>query len=217
MKSLAFFISIVLVSGCSKKGFFEFEESESIVIDELPQDFKVPDPVWKVTLPVHELDRKKPLMYVPAVVKLREKSKGILKNEMMTVEFPRGGGEFDLDRITTGQPGTFHLAVKLPESKNALQTKIFFVSQSRLRKVDREVLGSGCKKLLDLSTAFNKAMTQEGLKLNTTRHRHASILSGHFVILAEMEKVWHMTQLTFFDSTRMDLTCEGFRSTTGDK
>lgn len=232
---LLFFQSLLLATlvSCTKHSEEESAEPEVTMVDELPEDFVVPQVVWdsmKVKAPEEKKEeakggegaeggeaaagatKEKPILYSSVKVILKEKNKGVLKKPVMAYDFSRGGGELDLATVIGSQAGSFFLSFELPEYENALQKKAFFVSQSRQRKVDGEILGSGCRKVLDVSTQIYKLGKDTGMKINTTRKRHDSILGGHMIFLAETEKNWFLTQVTFYDSSRMDLFCKGFRT-----
>lgn len=216
----------MLTVSCTQNHEEEKVEPETILVDELPDDFVVPQVVWD-SMKAEPSEKKegggegeaatavkkeKPILYSSVNVFLKEKNKGVLKSPIMSYEFSRGGGELDLSKVVGPQSGTFYISFELPEYENALQKRAFFVSQSRQRKVDGEILGSGCHTVLDVSTQIYKLNKDAGMKINTTRNRHDSILGGHMIFLAETEKNWFLTQVTFFDSARVDLFCKGFRT-----
>ncbi|MFN8791927.1 MAG: hypothetical protein ACK5Y2_10785 [Bdellovibrionales bacterium] len=211
MKIFLFAVSLACALGCTKKNHFEYTEADVRVVEDLPKDFVVPDQIWNVTFPT-DGNKPKQIIYTSARVIFREKNKSILREPLLVLEFPRGGGEVDLSHVVTGQPGTFFMKFEFPEFKDAAPAKVFFLSHSRQRKVEGEVLGSGCRKVLDVTKGLLSAQKDEGLKINTTRQRHSSILGGHFVVLGENEKNWLITQVTFYDSSRPDLFCPEFRS-----
>jgi hypothetical protein len=185
-------------------------EPEVLRVEDLPADFRVPGLVWDQTLPTDALLKPKPVLYGPVQVKLIEKNKDTLKDNDVIYEFPSGGGELDLAQVTTEKPGSFFLSFHMPLHDKLLNKKVYFISQSRQRRVDGEILGSGCRKLLDLSSTIGQLEFKEQLQINTTRHRHVSILAGHFIFLAETESSWIVSQLSFFDSKRKDLMCPEF-------
>jgi hypothetical protein len=222
-------IALTLFLSCEKHEE-EPVENEIVQVDEVPLDFIVPQVVWDSMAPHAEEGgegggegeggkgpevKAKPILYASVKIFMKEKNKGVLKKPQMGFEFSRGGGEVDLSQVMGSQPGTFFVNFEMPEFENVLSQKIFLVSQSRQRKVDGEILGSGCRKVLDLSSGLGKVIKGEGLKINSTRSRHDSILGGHLIFMAETEKNWLMSQVTFFDSTRMDLFCKGFRTAGG--
>jgi hypothetical protein len=206
-----FFNCLIFIS-CTKKPTFDMHESDVQLVDELPDDFVVPNVVWESMKPKIPDEKEKAIIYTSVKVFMKEKNKGVLKKPLLGFEFGRGGGDLDLSTVLGNTQGTFFVGFELPELENALQKKAFFVSQSRQRKVDGEILGSGCNLVLDLSTELYKQSKETGIKINTTRYRHDSIMGGHLILLGETEKNWLMTQVTFFDSTREDLFCKGFRS-----
>ena len=215
-----------LMVACTQHHDEEVKETESVLVDELPDDFIVPQVVWDSmkAKPSEKkeggehggapaaAEKEKPILYSSVNVYFKEKNKGVLKSPSMSFEFSRGGGELDLSKVVGSNAGTFFIGFELPEYENALQKRAFFVSQSRQRKVDGEVLGSGCHTVLDVSSQIYKLKKDSGMKINTTRNRHDSILGGHMIFLAETEKNWFLTQVTFYDSSRMDLFCKGFRT-----
>lgn len=201
----------LFLTACEKHEKIEVQDSDIVLVDSLPEDFVVPGVVWKSMQPKTPEEKEKPIIYTSVKVFMQEKNKNVLKKPLIALEFPRGGGEIDLAMMMGAQTGTFFLGFDLPEFTAALSKKVFFVSQSRQRKVEGEILGSGCRKLLDISTQFFKQTKDSGIKINTTRNRHDSILGGHMIFVAETEKNWLLSQVTFFDSSRTDLFCKGFR------
>ena len=203
---------IVLAVGCQKSVDTNQTAIDAYRVEDLPMDFKVPDFIWDITNKVIEPNKPKTIVYGPVSLKLIEKNKNILKESPMLFVMQSGGGELDLSKVVSGQPGSFSLGFDLPIKDKILQTKVFFISQNRQRKVDGEVLGSGCKKVLELTSQFGKLGFSQMLDINTTRHRHVSVLGGHFLFLVETENNWTVSQVSFYDSERVDLFCPEFRS-----
>ena len=213
MKLLIWILFLALVGGCQKSADSDQQILDAYNVEDLPQDFKVPDFIWDITKKVVEPNKPKTIVYGPVQLKLVEKNKNILKESTMLFVMQSGGGELDLSKVVSGQPGSFSLGFDVPIKDKILQTKVFFISQNRQRKVEGEVLGSGCKKVLELTSQFGKLDFSQMLDLNTTRHRHLSVLGGHFLFLVETETNWIVSQLSFYDSERPDLFCPEFRST----
>ncbi len=205
-------------ASCGKKPFFDFETKDVILVDQLADDFVVPSVVWEAMKSSNKNEKEKvsekvkPIVYTLMRVFLKEKTAGVLKSPQLNFEFSRGGGELDFATLTGGKKGSFFLGFDLTEFETVITKKILFISQSRKRKIEDEIIGSGCNKVFDLTHELMKANKKEGLKLNTTRDRHASVLGGHLIFLAETEKNWILSQVTFFDSTRPELFCSKFRS-----
>lgn len=213
MKFLSLILFLALIGGCHKSTDTNLQTIDAYNVEDLPQDFKVPDFIWDITNKVIEPNKPKTIVYGPVHLKLTEKNKGILKENQMLFVMQSGGGELDLAKVVSGQAGSFSIGFDVPIKDKILQTKVFFISQNRQRKVDGEVLGSGCKKVLELTSQFGKFGFTQMLDLNTTRHRHISVLGGHFLFLVETENNWTVSQVSFYDSERADLFCPGFRST----
>jgi hypothetical protein len=214
MRKIFLFLMFVL-SACTQHNQFETSENDLAIVDQLPEDFPVPQVVWDSMKSKNPDEKEKPIIYTSVKLFLKEKNKGVLKKSLFAYEFARGGGELDLSTVLGPYSGTFFLGFELPEFENVYQKKVFFISESRQRKVDDEILGSGCNKVLDISTEFFKKNKDKGIEINTTRSRQDSILGGHLIFLAETEKNWLLTQVTFFDSSRTDLFCKGFRVAAG--
>ncbi|MFN8847468.1 MAG: hypothetical protein ACK5W9_11520 [Bdellovibrionales bacterium] len=176
-------------------------------VDDLPQDFRMTSKVWDVTKSIDPTIKDKPIFYGPVQVKFSQKSPGLLNEGNVIYEFASGGGNIDLSQVVSGQKGTFFISFHMPGTDNFTNGRVFFISRSRQRKIEGEVVGSGCKTLLDLSSSLGQLNFKGELKLNTTRDRHISILAGHFVFLTETDKSWIVSQISFNDSKRQDLIC----------
>ncbi len=196
---------VVTLVSCSKKST---EENYQVYrIDDLPQDFRMTSKIWDVTKPTDPAAKDKPIFYGPLQIKFSQKSPGVLKEGNVIFEFASGGGEIDLSQVVSGQQGTFFISFDMPGVDNIINRRAFLISRSRQRKVEGEVIGSGCKTLLDLSSSLGQLNFKEQLKLNTTRERHVSLVAGHFVFLVETDKSWIISQASFYDSKRQDLIC----------
>ncbi|MBK7961280.1 MAG: hypothetical protein IPK04_08785 [Bdellovibrionales bacterium] len=55
-------------------------------------------------------------------------------------------------------------------------------------------------------------MLKDGLKLNTARNRHISVLAGNFVLTGQKGKQIVVTQLNVTDSKNRQLLCPRFSS-----
>lgn len=209
-----------IFSACTRKPFFHLEPSQIVQVDELPEDFIVPNVVWNAMVDSKKDEtvktKSKPILFTFAKVFMKEKNDKVLKGPLLGFEFPRGGGELDLASVKGTKAGSFFLGFEIPEFEGALKQKVLFISQSKKRKVDGEILGSGCNKVFDITAEVLKGNQKEGIKINTTRDRHTSILAGHLIFIAETEKSWLLSQITFHDSSRLDLICPDFRSVPGE-
>lgn len=139
---------------------------------------------------------------------LTEKNPKVLNEKSYSFEFPRGGGFIDLAKYVSDQNGSFYIHFQLPEEDKPDQTKAFFISKSKKRKVENEIWGSGCKTAMEISTFYKKVISQGKFEVNTTRDRHLSLLGGHFILSVNDGKQIKVTQVTFYDSRRLDLMCD---------
>lgn len=150
-----------------------------------------------------------PRMLMAMKVYLKEVSKGVLK-ENTVFELPTGGGEIDLAQVLGDRKGSFHLGIELlPKSEQDIssQAKVFFVSNHTERAIDGKTVGMGCRRFVDLSKGFATLMKQEGLKVNTTAHRHVSMIAGTFVFAIAEKDALHLATLTLTDSRYPSLLC----------
>lgn len=141
-------------------------------------------------------------------VLLREKNAGVLRDKKVSIELPKGGGEIDLAKYMGEKKGTFFLNFDFPEMQDASFKKVIFVSESKRRKVEDEVIGSGCNVFYDLTNSITKNFDGQGIKLNTTKDRHASVIGGHFLFSAKKEGQTIVSRVSFTDSARPELFCE---------
>jgi hypothetical protein len=183
------------------------EEFQILRVEDLPQDFRVSSKIWDVTKSTDPAIKDKPIFYGPMQIKFWQKKPGLLKDGNVIFEFASGGGGIDLSQVVNGQQGTFYVSFDMPGIEKVVKHRAYHISRSRQRKVDGEVIGTGCKKLLDLSSGIGKLNFKNEIKLNTTRDRHVSLLAGNFVFLTETDSNWIVSQVTFYDTKRQDLIC----------
>lgn len=179
-------------------------EEMGLKITDNPEDIKVPAQMWDLI----GSEKKSQLIFVPVTLVLTEKNPGILKQSPTRLTFPRGGGEIDLSRFLTGRPGSFYVKFIFDPHKAKDSSKVFFVSQTRKRKIDGEVFGTGCKKFLEISHGLDKVSKGEGILVNTTRSRHVTVLGGSFVFASVQNRDIRLSQVTFKDSNHPEYFCE---------
>lgn len=199
-----FLVAIILASvSCSKKDLFRSEHPQVYVAEELPQDIKVPLKMWDFF--TGDSDG---FIFSEVKVWLKDKNPGVLKDPGIAIEFPKGGGEVDLAKFIANENGSFYVGFDFPEFEGATMKKVLFISRSKKRRIDGEVWGSGCNKAVDVTTQFLKSMEKnEGIKVNTTRHRHISVIGGTFILAATKDGQNFITQVTFTDSSHLDSLC----------
>lgn len=138
-----------------------------------------------------------------------EKNEDVLKDKAVKIHFPKGGGEIDLAQYMGKAPGSFFVGFDDPDFKDATEKKVVFVSDTRKRRLEDQVYGGGCNQFFDITEQFLKNMKEQGLKVNTTRERHVTVLGGHFLFSAIKGNTVYISQVTFKDSEHKNLFCEG--------
>lgn len=159
--------------------------------------------------------------YVPLTVVLSEKpdNKGILQSHDHQLYFGPGGGVVDLADFVENRRGSYNLKVIFGKGKpdgskedplNDLSkesVKVFFLSNSRRRRWEGKLIGSGCTKYFDITSFFEKSMKASGFTLNTTDHLDVTSLSGSFFFAAQVNKTLYISELSIKDSRFNSLQC----------
>lgn len=221
MKKISVLLLLILL-GCNKKVNYLSDHAYEFEPPEFTQDIKIPTKLWDeiekiakgenqdaITTSIDDLASTGLDVHFTSIeVLLNEKNKGVLKHPSYKIKMPIGGGEIDLSTLMADKNGSFYLGFSLPSEYTDLDYKVFFVSRGKKRKIDNEVIGSGCNVYFELTKEFNKKMKKEGILVNTTRYRHISLLAGNFIFVAQKEKKTLLTQVQFTDSTNKALLCE---------
>lgn len=208
------FCACLCAFSCSKKSIFESpEETQVRVVDDTPGDFKIPVALWEdiEAQPKHGdemVENKSSIIFAPLRVFLIEKNAGVLVKPRVQVDFPRGGGVLDLSEFTTAVEGSFYFGLEIPGIAGLTNLRVFYLSEARKRKIDGEIYGAGCQTYMDISARLNQEMLKEGLKVNTVRNRHTSVLAGNFILTAQKDKRTLVTQVHIVDSKNSNLLCE---------
>lgn len=115
---------------------------------------------------------------------------------------PPGGGTVDLADYVTPLKGLFRLKITLENDHREVQfpSKVYFISQSKERKVDNETFGSGCGKYFDVTKFFNTSMTRNGFELYTADQRYVPVVRGTFVFVSYTPEALQLASVTFYDS-----------------
>jgi hypothetical protein len=150
-----------------------------------------------------------PILYSSLKVFMAEKNPGILKSPSYRIDLPRGGGSFDLSNYVSENSGSFFVGFELPEEFiDGTNFKALYISQARKRKVEDRILGGGCSQFFDITRKFLEMMKTEGIRANTTRQRHVTLLAGHYIFSVLKEGRIYITQATITDSKNKNLLCE---------
>lgn len=227
---------ILFMFSCKSEVEQVSSEANDVNIDELQKDFKIPVELWsqmvddaqaahkpspapaekskdghgKEAENSHASDNSKngQVIFVPAKLTLTAKNEGVLKNAKTVIRFPRGGGTVDLSDWTTGENGTYYMKFEMEEVEQPEEVKTFFLSQTRKRKIENEIIGMGCNRYVEFGEKYFNAMGGKGLAVNTTRNRHVSVTGGRWFFVAKQTGKVYVSQVTVADATKKDLFCE---------
>lgn len=216
---------LLFLSGCTQDSVFSHRDKITVrSVAEFSQDILIPVQLWdlvegKGTDPASASEgavttgNAGNIIFAPLRVLLFEKNEGVLKSPKMQIDYPLGGGQLDLSEVTTGKIGTFFIGIEIPEISGLIQTRVFYVSGARKRKLDGDIYGSGCQLFMDISEKFQSEMKKEGIKVNTSRNRHVSVLAGNFILTAHKDNQILVSQLTVIDSKNSHLLCRNPKET----
>lgn len=150
-----------------------------------------------------KLEAEKPLVrhLLTAIAELTQTSPRALKAPTR-ITTPPGGGAIDLADYVTPLKGSFFVKIMLENEHHETQSfsRIFFVSQSKERKIDGTGFGSGCGRYFDVTGFFKKQMQQKGIELFTADQRYVNVLRGTFLFANYSPEALQVASLTFFDS-----------------
>ncbi len=225
LKTLAFlFVGLGFLMSCHSQHHDE-EGLRKVVVEDPPREVKMPTALWDLIEGVHDVQQKKDpavseeaeLMgtraveahFSPLTVLLVEKNEGVLKDaKKIRIELPRGGGRIDLADYLSGESGSFFVSFEFSAPPDGQIVEAWYVSQARARRLDGEVWGAGCRHFFKVKDLVWRSWQSEGLKVNTTRFRHLSVLAGHFVFSTRSTPDILLSQVTFTDSRATHLLCE---------
>ena len=154
------------------------------------------------------LKKKPPIEPISFHVLLVEKTPGVLGGQNWDLSFPAGGGYLDYRYfIPESNVGTFFLKVKYDGEMDSKETKVYYLSNAKVRQVDGKPMGNGCGRYFDISDYWKKSMDSDGLILNTVNNRHLSVTSGTLFFVAPYRGKLRVSHLSIRDSRHRDLGC----------
>ena len=186
-------------------------EQRVIQMPEMTKEIKLPTKVWDLAIGASfekSIQQSNNFIFAPIVVKLEDKTPGVLTEPMVRLQFPKAGGEVDFAKYVKNDKGSFKISFEFEGFSDANSLKVYYVSKARKRKIDDDIYGSGCKEFFDVKDYLVKVNDKGGLVVNVTRNRHDSAVGGHFLFSFKKEKQTYISQVTFTDSKRSDLFCE---------
>lgn len=138
---------------------------------------------------------------------LADATPGVVKGSPVKIKMPRGGGTLDLANYITDVEGSFYFRIEYPAFEDSSGQKVVFQSKTKKRKLDDKIWGAGCNQILDITKLFIKNMSKNGLKVNSTRQRHMTVLGGTFFFSAKIESGFSVAQVTIKDSKHKNIFC----------
>ena len=199
------------------------EEIKTYTVDDIPKDVKIPAKLWdQIEGKDLPFDPNAPVVsedaggfsviYTPVEVVLNEKNEGVLSEKNVQINLPRGGGEVDLGSHIGKTAGTFYVQFHFPEytdeDKKSIEQRVWFVSRTKKRKLGDEIVGAGCKAWFEISKKFKNENSAHGIKANTTRQRHTTLLGGSFIFSWKKNGQTYLAQVNFIDTENNQLFCE---------
>jgi len=155
------------------------------------------------------MKKRPPLDPMSFHVFLVEKTSGVLGGENWDLKFPPGGGYLDYRYfLPESKTGTFYLKIKYDQDMDPKDTRIYYLSNGRVRQIDNRPVGNGCSRYFDISDFWKKAMNGDGLELNTSGSRHISVTAGTFYFVAPYRGKLRISHLTIKDTRHHDLACD---------
>jgi hypothetical protein len=154
------------------------------------------------------LKKKPPLDPIAITVYLIEKTPDVLGGQNYELNYPPGGGLLDYRVfVPESKDGTFFIKIKYGSEMDAKETRIYYLSNAKIREVDGKPLGNGCDRYFDITHYWKKSMDGEGLMLNTKNFRHISVTAGTLFFVAPYRGKLRISHLSLKDTRHRDLLC----------
>ena len=205
-------VAVLILTGCQKKEEIAEEVPFKVEMPEISREIYLPTLIFnnvEASLKEHGIRKSSKMIFAPIKVILQEKTEGLLAQPKMSLEFPRGGGDVELSRYLRKDRGTLKISFHIDDFETGDEQMIYFVSRARKRRLEDGVYGAGCNRVFDVKNYVLGKNKTEGLIVNVTRDRHDSALGGTFVFSYKKEFQTWLTEVSFVDSKRPDLYCDG--------
>ena len=161
------------------------------------------------TIPITEVLNKMLRRYLSIEVDVWSESD--LISRPILFEIPKGGGVIDFQSFIPLTPGKFEMQVKLKnrgeDVSSSKEVKVYFVSNSIQRKIDKEIFGNGCDSYYDVTTFFREKLSSKNSVFFTKDQRYLSFLAGTYVFTLFGADEINIATLSFEDSRFQPLQC----------
>lgn len=149
-----------------------------------------------------------PLHFFQLSVFLKEAKKGVLEGDYL-FSFVKGGGTVDLAKHMGDKRGAFwlHMDLGLPPNVSDSKLQVYFLNETRPRRIGDESLGLSCGKILNVSKFFKEKIVKKSLKLYTAELRYLNIIGGTFYLILPHENQLYLSSLSFRDTRYSELDC----------
>lgn len=220
-----FVFAFAFLSGCTSQGpNWEKLHFRSAQVAKSDKDIVIPKPLVEIIKNQFEKEASAPMSeagaelsaaviprkYLGLKIMMTPKTAGVLA-EPIRFDLPRGGAIIDFSEwISATSSGSFFLKVQVEAEGDpaaAEKVKVYFFSRSRKRTVDEEEMGAGCNKYMDLTQFYQKTLSRDGVRANTTDQRHLSLLAGTFYFIYSAPDALHLASLTFEDPRYPSIQC----------
>lgn len=201
-------LSSISLCGCTAKK--TAAEPQVIKVDELAQDFPIPQQLFKI-VETELLGETKVLVpvfsYTSLQVLFTEKTAKTLTSPNLLYMLPKGGGQIDLQNVVAGQ-GSFFLSFPAEQFENLPPlSHLYYLSLAPKINIDSEEFGLGCGKWIDLRDKFSELNKNNFLNLNTSDNRHLFVAAGHYVFVFRKLNQVVLAQMTLVDTKNSFLLC----------
>jgi len=154
------------------------------------------------------LKKKPPLDPIGITVYLIEKTPDVLGGQNFELNYTSGGGLLDYRVfVPESKDGTFFIKVKYNAEMDPKETRVYYLSDAKIREVEGKPMGNGCARYFDITRYWKKSMDGEGLMLNTKNHRHISVTAGTLFFVAPYRGKLRISHLSLKDTRHRDLLC----------
>ena len=165
----------------------------------------------KLAVTDEDILAKIPREYLNTEVLLTAAAQGTLIQNSSIV-LPRGGGEIDLKNYVVGSKGSFFVKFKNYRTgepdKKLENLAVYFLSETKSKKFERDTFGSGCGKFMDLTDYIGKINAAEGIPVNATGARYLPVIGGTFYFFNfDPQRKLFISAVKFTDS-RYPSSCE---------